>query len=461
METSKPIFWHQGLFLQPQHFQQADLYHQSLFRPYQRYLKPHFWGVCHLQLQTSSLEHRLCEIDAGEFLFPDGTWAELGRNACIMPRSFDTAWEETEKPFTIYLAVKKLSQHEDNVTLIPDMSKLETVRTRYVSTIDTNDVRDVYQGGKLAPLKSLTLVLRIVWETEKDDLGDYSLIPIAQIYNEGDGISYSQAFVPPLVVLSGSAALTRQIKDLRDEITGRAIQLGSYSASGQGSNKFDATLLRYQLALRTLNRFIPRLFHYTEQGEVHPWDIYATLRELIGEMSTFAEGINMLAETLEGEKLLPAYDHQNIGACFQAAYELINRLLGEITIGPQYMVEMPFDGQCFSADIPSDFFQQRVDFYLVITTQSNLQQAQHSLINMAKLASREKVQILADRSLPGIGMITVPVPPTELPRRPNTFYIKLDVHDEEWLSVERQRDIGLLWAEAPENVKVELVIVRK
>jgi len=30
MKPAKPVLWHQGLFLQPQHFQQFDLYVQSL-----------------------------------------------------------------------------------------------------------------------------------------------------------------------------------------------------------------------------------------------------------------------------------------------------------------------------------------------------------------------------------------------------------------------------------------------
>ena len=32
-EPRKPVFWYQGLFLQPQHFQQADLYNQSTLAP--------------------------------------------------------------------------------------------------------------------------------------------------------------------------------------------------------------------------------------------------------------------------------------------------------------------------------------------------------------------------------------------------------------------------------------------
>ena len=45
MNIQRPLFWHQGLFLQPQHFQLADLYFQSLLTPLHNFLQPYLWGV--------------------------------------------------------------------------------------------------------------------------------------------------------------------------------------------------------------------------------------------------------------------------------------------------------------------------------------------------------------------------------------------------------------------------------
>ena len=41
----RPLFWHQGLFLQPQHFQLEGLHTRSLLAPFHEFLTPHFWGV--------------------------------------------------------------------------------------------------------------------------------------------------------------------------------------------------------------------------------------------------------------------------------------------------------------------------------------------------------------------------------------------------------------------------------
>ena len=51
----RPLFWHQGLFLQPQHFQMKDRYDESLLTPLHRFLNPHFWGIAEMEIQQATL----------------------------------------------------------------------------------------------------------------------------------------------------------------------------------------------------------------------------------------------------------------------------------------------------------------------------------------------------------------------------------------------------------------------
>lgn len=461
MENQKPIYWHQGLFLQPQHFQLNDQYHQSLFRPYQNFANAHFWGVAKLGLVTSSLEHRTCEVSSGNFLFSDGTFADLESDALVQQRSFDEAWVEKDKPFTIYIGLRKLNMHDSNVTVVNDYGNLADIKTRYITRSTPEDIKDIYKEGPTAKAKLLRHVLHIIWETEIESLEDFMLIPIARVERLESGVSYSKNFIPPLLSISASDELTVLIKDIRDELMGRILQLSNYDSKGQDAKKYDATLARYKLAERSLSRYIPKLFHYTESGEIHPWDVYCVLREMIGEISTFTNNVNVLGETTDGGRLVPNYNHQDIGHCFHSAKGLIVQLLNEITVGPQFLVEMPFKDRCFEADIPQEFFEQNVDFFLIVSTQSDFEEHQNSLLTTGKLAAREVVETLAERSLPGVGLIHVANPPADMPRRPDAHYARLDIHDEQWPTVEKHRDIALLWDEAPEDVKVELVIVRR
>ena len=88
MKPQKPLFWHQGLFLEPQHFQHQDQYMKSLLSPLEG-LQPYFWGVNRLEIREDALNNRSLEITAGEFLFPDGTSLIFPGNAIVPPRSFE------------------------------------------------------------------------------------------------------------------------------------------------------------------------------------------------------------------------------------------------------------------------------------------------------------------------------------------------------------------------------------
>ena len=461
MSNSKPIFWHQGLFLQPQHFQLSDQYQDARLFPYQTFMKPHFWGVCRIEMLASSLSHRTCEIESGEFMFPDGTFVSVPGNAVVSPRSFEDEWVDPEKPFTIYLAIHKLSQFDDNATVLANLDEHAETTTRYITTAAAEDVKDVYVEGNDAQVKFLRHALKIVFDNEKDELNDYEFIAIAQVIREGDAIIYNRQYLPPCVTIASVPELIRIVKEVRDEIIGRAMQLSAYKSPAHAKKDFDANMLRYKMALQSLSRFVPRLFHITESGNVHPWEVYGVLRELVGEISTFTDRVSVLGETADGERLVPAYEHNNLGNCFHQVSAMISQLLNEITIGPQFLVEMKFDEVAFSADVPAEFFTEHVDFFLIVNTVEDFEESQKSLLTAAKLSSRDMVETLVERSLPGVGMIYLSTAPPGLPRRPNSYYMRLDIHDDQWSSVVRQENVALLWAEAPEDTSIELVVVRK
>ncbi len=461
MSNSKPIFWHQGLFLQPQHFQLSDQYQDARLFPYQTFMKPHFWGVCRIEMLASSLSHRTCEIESGEFMFSDGTFVSVPGNAVVSPRSFEDEWVDPEKPFTIYLAIHKLSQFDDNATVLANLDEHAETTTRYITTAAAEDVKDVYVEGNDAQVKFLRHALKIVFDNEKDELNDYEFIAIAQVIREGDAIIYNRQYLPPCVTIASVPELIRIVKEVRDEIIGRAMQLSAYKSPAHAKKDFDANMLRYKMALQSLSRFVPRLFHITESGNVHPWEVYGVLRELVGEISTFTDRVSVLGETADGERLVPAYEHNNLGNCFHQVSAMISQLLNEITIGPQFLVEMKFDEVAFSADVPAEFFTEHVDFFLIVNTVEDFEESQKSLLTAAKLSSRDMVETLVERSLPGVGMIYLSTAPPGLPRRPNSYFMRLDIHDDQWSSVVRQENVALLWAEAPEDTSIELVVVRK
>ncbi len=130
MKARKPILWNQGLFVKPQHFQQNDIYFQSLLRPFQTYMHPFFWGVCKLNIQEAALKNKSFDLLEGEFIFHDGTWVILNENALFQPRSFKDAWMEPEKPFKVYAGLRRWNHKGENVTF--SNGEVQKFSTRFV-----------------------------------------------------------------------------------------------------------------------------------------------------------------------------------------------------------------------------------------------------------------------------------------------------------------------------------------
>ncbi len=459
----RPFFWHQGLFLQPQHFQQQDRYIQSLLVPFQLYQQPHFWGVGSLKIQDAALENLSLQILEGKFQFPDGSYVSLPENGLVDSRSFDEDWvEESSKPLEILLGLRKWNPNGQNVTVLTSLESVSDVTTRFVTSKEPDEVQDLYQGGPSAEVARLYYVLKIFWSSEKEKLGDYELIPLARLQRQGEHIVQSERFFPPCLQINAVKSLRKLITETRDQIASRAHMLEAYKRErGIHTAEFGARDTVFLLALRSLNRYVPLLFHYTESQSVHPWTVYGTLRQIIGELSSFSEMVNVLGEQEDGSSLVPPYNHRKLHTCFLAAQDTLLRLLDEITAGPDYILELIYDGTYYSAELSPTMFEAHNRFYLVVTTDDASDDVLNNFSGMAKTGSRESLPLLITQALAGIKISHLVNPPQELPQRIGSLYFQIDHHGELWERVQRSNNLAVFWDSAPQDIKAELMIVSR
>jgi len=463
VDNKRTVFWQQGMFLQPQHFQLTQMHQQFLLKPVVESGLPYFWGIGELEVNAGTLSSKVFELVRAALHFRDGTYIEFPGNALIQPRSFDGTWNDADKPFTIHAGVRKLSEVEPNVTVLKSLGAVGDVTTRYVTTTDPEEVADLYSDGPAAQVKRLTHVVRLFWEDELGNADNYETIPIARLERDGDTIRLSSRFIPPCVASGGSDTLVRLVKEIRDSIAGRTRQLEEFKAPREMQKAdFDASYMVYLLALRSLNRYVPLLFHYTETRQVHPWVIYGALRQMIGELSSFSERFNMLGESGEGESNLPAYDHQDIGRCMGAAASLVTQMLNEITIGPELLAHMKRvePGQ-YVAELSKAFFGPRNRYYFVMRTEGDPDAAVRSFLSEAKIGTLDQLPTLISRALPGIEAIHLPVAPQGLPRRAYSIYFRIEQVSEEWSEVEQDGNLAVYWSGAPDDVSIDVVVLRR
>lgn len=455
----RPIFWHEGLFLQPQHLQLEHQFFRSLLSPFYKFATPYFWGIGKIQIAEAGLGNYLFDLSACELVFPDNTHVVYPGNALFESRSFEEAWVDGGKPFTIYLGLRKLDQANANVTIVDNPDNLTEISSRYTSGTDPEEMRSLYGDGPPAQVKRLHYVLKLFWETEMDQADDYVTLPVARVVRTGDTIGLSEQYVPPALALATSPALMRLVKDVRDQLAARGRQLEAYKRErGIHTAEFGARDMVYLLALRTLNRYAPLLFHITDTPQVHPWTVYGVLRQVIGELSAFSEQVSAMGEMGDGTHQVPMYDHRHLWECFSAAQSVIIRLLDEITAGPEYVIQLIYDGTYFAADLNPQMFEGRNRFYLVLNTEAEQASMLKSLSTTGKLSAKESLPILIARALPGISLTHLTAPPQELPRRSRSTYMQIDLHGDQWQNVTRFNNIALFWDTAPEDLKIELMV---
>ncbi|WP_410497878.1 type VI secretion system baseplate subunit TssK [Chitinibacter sp. S2-10] len=462
MEIKKPVYWHQGLFLQPQHFQLTDLHARFRLKPFLEVGLPYFWGIGELNINEAALATRIFEVQSAHVLFKDGTYLEYPGNAVLKARSFDGVWKDPNKPLPVYFGIKKLSLSEPNVAVVRELQDGADMNIRCVTSHEAEEFRDIHSDGPLAEVKSLNYVIRILWEDELEKFTDYEIIPVAVVERHAETVRLSPRFIPPSYTLGSAPALYNLVKEIRDDVSGRAHQLEQYKSPREMQKaEFDASYMVFLLALRTLNRYTPLLHHFIESPQVHPWEVYGVLRQMVGELSSFSERCNMLGEFADGTPGLPQYNHHDLAHGLFAAQTLINQLLNEISVGPEFLVFLEPRDAYLAADLPKQFFSGRNRFYLVLRSESDPDALVDSFQTSAKLAAINELPTLVRRALPGVELSHLPVAPQGLPRRAYSFYFRVETAAESWELVEKDGSIALDWPDAPADLKAELVVLRR
>lgn len=457
---AKPIHWQEGLFLQPHHFQWQDLYLQSQIDPLNRYLIPSFWGTGRIAIHEEALSNYVFDVLSGEFRFRDMTHAIYPGNAVLESREFEKAWKDKGRPFNVYLGIRKLSHTGKNVSDPRDFESFSIIPTRYAAEYNAEYLPDLYLGGDEQPVERICYILKLLWEDEKNSIGDYEIIPIARLENRKGEVVIMPDYIPPVLSISSSYVLMHHIKTIFELITSAANRLEAYKKDrGVHTAEFGTKDMVFLFSLRTLNRFSPLLRHMLgKAGSVHPWSVYGLLCQLIGELSTFSCEINLVNISEDSPYYLPDYDHNRLTQCFNRCRTILSRLIDDISSEPEYVVKFAENGQHFSTEFPPNLVHGRKRFYLVVETESAQDQVIAELENQVKVSSPKQLSRLITHSLRGIELKHIANPPPELPRRNMAVYFSINHKNHLWANVLEEQALAISWDIPPQDVGIELMV---
>lgn len=517
-EFFSPIFWEQGLFLQPQHFQLLQRFFQQINTKNSQLVQPYFYGFNNYVINEMQLNNGIFEMSEFSCLFPDGTWVNFPGNALLTSRRFSEIWTNPEENLKIYLGIsleKNIgSNNNANNVYQTDLSNLNNLLSvpevyRYIADYNPQKYDDLLSDEAPADVRTLKYNIRLYFGKEIDTINainktDFEnsdnitsnanntnnnnsqgliILPIAVLKRDGERIILDKHFVPPMLSLQNADALKILLVTIRDTLLSRAKQLEEYklvgnditqnSNIGGGSSGNVALYITLFSVLGAISRHVPILNSFLNTKEIHPWNIYLELCSIVGELSVFSADLSPLGETESGQDVLPKYNHNDLYTCFNSASQIITRLVDSLVIGPEYsfVLALQTDGKYQGlrvAHLSHDALSPRYCYWLLVRSQLVENTNSNDDMNLfnhikrfGKLAPLESLNGILARALPGIRLIHSETPPVGVPRRKNTLYYQIEYNDNLWQEVLKQGEVAFSLPGQPDDLFVQIMVTEK
>lgn len=459
MNIDQMLYWHQGLFLQPQHFQQNDARLERSLSRTTALTNAHPWGLISLTVNEPALVARQCLLNQLSVRFAEGTLVEYPGNAILESRNLELS--EFGSGRTLYVGLRRLLPGDANAQVFESLADGSRAEARFVVAADPEVIADRLGNSAEARVRAMSYVLRLFWEDELEHLSTYELLPIARLELDGDRVRLAQRYVPPCVNLSASPMLLQTLREIRDELVGRARQLSVFKQSGESRRgDIDGSQVNHLMALAVLNRYGPLLTHYLETPQLAPWHLYGTLRQLVGELSLFSDVCDMLGETSDQRQLVAPYRHEESGAAIVSLVGLIGQQLNEVSVGSELLVRLQWQDGLYQGELPEVFFGPRHRYFLVVRSEADPVLLAEGLPLDGKLGAFSVMDSLVTRALPGVELIYLQVPPQGLPRLAGALYFRLETLSDGWDTLQRERHAAFFLPQPPADLIIDLVVVR-
>jgi len=416
MSWYNKVAWSQGMFVQPQHFQQHTRYFEDLIRARCNGMKPYDWGIHHIKLDNELLAQGKFAIESGAGRFDDGTpfvidEVEQGPSVLDVP-------EVQGKMVYLALPLRRTGMNEI------DTSNSNEGLSRFISK-EVNVRDSIDTANSEAPVDIAYLNLRVVLDTEM--LGDYTIIPIAKITErQPDGkILLDENYVPPCLSCKSVPRINRYVEELQKLLVHRADALaGRISDGGRGANS--SSEMADFLLLQAINRYEPLLKHFASAENIHPETLYQLFLQIAGELTTFTKRSRRPGD-------YPPYLHDNLHNTFTPILAELRQSLS--TVLEQAATQLSIQKKNFGiyvAPIADRSVVQSGFFVLAAKASLSSDELRRHLPQQAKIGPVEQIRELVNLQLPGIAFRAMPAAPRQIPFHSGYTYFELDKNSELW-----------------------------
>jgi type VI secretion system protein ImpJ len=420
------VLWSEGMFLQPQHFQQHDRYLEHISAAHSGIGTPAAWGVRRLRIDEELLAFGTFALTELVGTLPDGTPFDAPASDPLPP---PLEFNERFSPQTVYLA---LPLRRPNTAESGSAAEVETI-LRYRGGELT--VRDNTLGADTETtvlIGRLDLRLRL----EQQERAGYTCCGVARVLEcrADRQVLLDPSYIPPHVEVQVSTRLANFLEELTRSLQRQAeARAGRVRGVGRGGVADWADFLLLQL----LNRAEPVVTHLSQIRGLHPEALYRYLLGLAGELATFAS-------TSKRPPAFPPYRHEDLDATFTPLIERLREFLNREYVERAIAISIQERQYGFRLALVEDrLLLAQSRFVLAAQANVDSQTLRVRFPAQTKIGPIEKIQEFVKLALPGIALRPLPTPPLEIPYHAGFDYFELDRSSEFWKQLQTGGGFGL------------------
>ncbi len=415
MSAYNKVVWSEGLFLQPQHFQQQDRYFERYVETRCHALISHSWGFTDLEPERDFLSIGKFGLRSAAGVFPDGTPFRMPDDDPL-PAPIDI--EAAVRDQVMYLAVPL--RRSDALDVDRAVGADGLVRHN-VQELEARDASSGSSEPVLVEVAALRTRLMLAGEVTQA----YACVPLAHVVEcrADKHVILDDSFMPTVLRARVATRLATFMTELQGLLHQRGEALGGrVSATGRGATAEVADFLM----LQAINRYEPLIAHCAESGALHPEELYRVCVSAAGELATFTTS----------SKRSPAfagYRHERLRESFEPVIAALRASLSAVL--EQRAIPIPIEPKKFGisvAAVADRTLYTTAVFVLAARADVPAEELRRRFPAQLKVGPVEKIRDLVNLQLPGVPVHAVPVAPRQIPYHAGFAYFELDQSNELW-----------------------------
>ena len=299
MTWHNKVMWTEGMFLQPQHFQQLDRFVGRQLDARIASAVPWPWGYVALQLDDAALLQGRVMLTAARGVLPDGLAFSIPGDDPAPP-AMDVPADARDE-----LVVLAVPQSRPGVPESDVEATEGSMPPRWrVADVDAADIHAA--SLREAPLQVGRLNLRLLLARDANE-GYITLGTARIVERRADGrVVLDSHYVPPMLHAPAQPVLDGYVREVHGMLHQRGEAIGGRLA--QPGRAGTGEIVDF-LLLQAVNRHQGLFAHLQRLPVLHPERLYELCLGLAGELATFREQRRPPA--------YPEYRHDDLAGCFR------------------------------------------------------------------------------------------------------------------------------------------------